>query len=142
MTARTPPRIDVGLSQLLNVPPGTRPDAMPPATVPRKNGVTTDELAKDALASADEPALRKANPDPRSTMPSAARPGGTNNVVMIADNADGNPVHRTTRHRISHTWLASHTGPRDASIKARTSRRDPAVRSQNPAPKSAPPNTP
>src|SRR5262249_30585515 len=43
-----------------------------------------------------------------------------------------------------HTWLASHTGPMDSSTKALGARpcpAPPAVRSQKPAPKSAPPNT-
>jgi len=53
VTARTPPRIDVGLIQLVqgspaSPPAGTRPDAMAPATVPMKNGTSTDEMAKAA----------------------------------------------------------------------------------------------
>ena len=46
--------------------------------------------------------------------------------------------------KISHTWLASHTGPIEWSITSRgRSPRSapPATRSQNPAPKSAPPKT-
>ena len=55
--------------------------------------------------------LRNANPEPRSTMPSAASDSGTNIVRVIDANAVGKPVQRTTRQKISQTWLASHTGP-------------------------------
>ena len=44
--------------------------------------------------------------------------------------------------KISHTWFASHTGPIEWSIttRGRSPRSEPpAVRSQKPAPKSAPP---
>src|SRR4051794_17444059 len=44
-------------------------------------------------------------------MPSAARLSGMNNVEKIASNADEKPVQSTTSTKISHTWLASHTGP-------------------------------
>ena len=46
--------------------------------------------------------------------------------------------------KINQTWLASHTGPIECSMTARGRAprwAPPAVRSQNPAPKSAPPNT-
>ena len=65
-------------------------------------------------------------------------------VEKIASNAEENPVHSTTRTKISQTWLASHTGPIAQSIRSRTRRprpERPASRLQNPAPKSAPPNT-
>ena len=55
--------------------------------------------------------LRNAKLEPRSTMPSAASESGTNSVSVIDANASENPVHSTTRQKISHTWLASHTGP-------------------------------
>ena len=55
--------------------------------------------------------LRNAKLAPRSTMPSATRVRGTKTVSVIEANASGNPVHSTTSAKISHTWLASHTGP-------------------------------
>ena len=52
VTARQPPTSDVGLTQdpigSPYPPAGIRPDAIAPATVPRKNGVITDEAAKIA----------------------------------------------------------------------------------------------
>src|SRR6202162_6351857 len=52
LTARQPPTSDVGLSQELirspYPPAGTRPDAIAPATVPKKNGVISDDAAKTA----------------------------------------------------------------------------------------------
>jgi len=52
VTARHPPTTDVGLSHDLigspYPPAGTRPEAITPATVPRKNGVMTEEPAKIA----------------------------------------------------------------------------------------------
>ena len=49
----TPPSTEVGFSQLSNtspvrVPAGTRPDATPPTTDPRKYGVITDDDANAA----------------------------------------------------------------------------------------------
>ena len=59
---------------------GTRPQAMPPATAPRKKGVMTDEAAKAAPAircwSVRTTTFRNANPEPRTTMPRAASPSG------------------------------------------------------------------
>ena len=77
-------------------------------------------------------------------MPSAAIDSGTNSVSVIDANASENAVHSTTRQKISQTWFASHTGPiewliTDARLGPRSA--PPAVRSQNPAPKSAPPNS-
>ena len=37
-------------------------------------------------------------------------------MSVIEANASGNPVHSTTRAKISHTWLASHTGPTEWSM--------------------------
>src|SRR3954451_18711654 len=101
--ASTPPSTDVGLSQLVTGSPdpvlGTRPDAMPPATAPKQNGVITDEdanatpLSRCSAVRIDT--LRNANPEPRSTIPNTAIPSGTYSVVMIAANAVGNPVHST-----------------------------------------------
>jgi hypothetical protein len=44
-------------------------------------------------------------------IPSAAANSGTYSVEKIAPNARGYAVHTTTSTKISHTWLASHTGP-------------------------------
>ena len=88
--------------------------------------------------------LRNAKLEPRNTMPSAASDNGTNNVRVIDWNASENAVHNTTRQKINHTWLASHTGPIACCATARGRRprsAPPATRSQNPAPKSAPPNS-
>ena len=77
-------------------------------------------------------------------MPSAARLSGMNSVEKIASNADEKPVQSTTSTKISHTWLASQTGPIAQSISSRGRRPrspPPASRLQKPAPKSAPPKT-
>ena len=91
------------------------------------------------------PATRwKANPAPRSTIPSAARLSGMNRVDVIDAKASENAVHSTTRMKISHTWFDSQTGPIAQAVRARTrSPRSPppATSVQNPAPKSAPPKT-
>jgi hypothetical protein len=54
--------------------------------------------------------LRSAYAVPRRMMPTAAMKSGTESVDMIEPNAVGYAVHVTTRTKISHTWLASHTG--------------------------------
>ena len=142
--------MDVPLHQLVNRSPlpsaGTRPEATAPTTAPMKNGVSSDEMANDAPSTrctASRPATwRRAKLAPRRTMPSAASESGTNSVVPIAEKASGNPVHSTTRMKMSHTWLASHTGVMARSIRARgraPRSASPATRSQKPAPKSAPP---
>src|SRR5215211_2482282 len=53
VTARTPPRIDAGFSQLdqgspASPPEGTRPEAMAPATAPSEYGTSTDAAANAA----------------------------------------------------------------------------------------------
>src|SRR3954466_15564135 len=65
ITASTPPKMEVGLTQLDHgsppppppppaprpppaPPAGTRPDAIAPATVPMKKGTSTDEMANAA----------------------------------------------------------------------------------------------
>src|SRR6185369_6056563 len=152
-TAMTPPRIEVGLIQLLHgspatPPAGMRPEAIAPTTAPIQNGTITDADANAAPKLRFElvfvTVLRNANPAPRSTIPSAAIVSGTNTVSVIDAYASGKHVHRTTHVKISHTWLASHTGPIACSItdRGRAPRSaPPAIRSQKPAPKSAPPNT-
>src|SRR6476660_5106900 len=105
VTARHPPTTDVGLSHDLIGSPypsaGTRPEAIAPATVPRKNGVITDEPAKITpknLACAYVSAYsRNAKPAPRSTIPASASIIGINSVVVAAAKAMGNPVHHMTR---------------------------------------------
>ena len=66
-------------------------------------------------------------------------------MVDITDaKAVGNDVQNTTSVKMSHTWLASHTGPIDewSSARMRAARVPrPAVRSHEPVPKSAPPRT-
>ena len=111
-------------------------------------GTSTDDDANAApklrRSRVRNTALRNAKLEPRSTMPSAASVSGTNSVSVIDANASENAVHSTTRQKISQTWFASHTGPIEWSMSARgRSPRSapPAMRSQNPAPKSAPPNS-
>ena len=67
-----------------------------------------------------------------------------NRVDMIDAKASGKPVHSTTSTKISQTWFDSQTGPIAQAIRARARlpRSPPRATSvQNPAPKSAPPNT-
>src|ERR1700682_33894 len=105
VTARAPPTNDVGLSQDLiwspYPPAGTRPDAIAPTTVPRKNGVISDDpvkIAPNNLAWVKVSAyLRNAKLAPRNTIPASASIRGMNRVVVAAANAVGNPVHQITR---------------------------------------------
>ena len=80
---------------------------MAPTTVPRKNGVSTDEIANRlvAMRSARCRATTSpnANPAPRSTMPRAARLSGMNRVEKIAPKASENAVQSTTSTKISQT---------------------------------------
>ena len=111
-TKSAPTRTDSGLSQLLTASPaalpgGTLPDAIAPTTVPMKNGVSSEE-SPNSRAARSRPRERRAvlwnaKPEPRSTIPSAARLSGMNSVEKIAANADEKPVHSTTRTKISHT---------------------------------------
>ncbi len=130
------------------LPTGTRPEASPPIAAPRKNGTSTDENAKTApstRASRIVPAWpRKANAVPRKMIPIAARNSGIDSVEKIEPNTTGNAVHMITSTKISQTWLASQTGLIDHCTipRIRAPRcAPPAVRSQNPAPKSALPST-
>ncbi len=70
-----------------------------------KNGVISEEVAKVAPVSrcigSRCAVCRKANPTPRSTMPSRDRLSGTNSAVMMAANAGGNAVHSSTRMKTS-----------------------------------------
>ena len=130
------------------LPTGTRPEAIAPATVPRQNGISTEDEANSApsaRASRIVPACpRMAKAAPRKMIPSAARNSGIDSVEKIEANATGNAVQTTTSTKISHTWLASHTGLIERWIIPRTRPprwAPPAVRSQKPAPKSALPST-
>src|SRR4051812_22334704 len=116
----TPPRADVGLTQLVMtspaaIPGGTRPEATPPTTAPRKYGVISDDNANEAPRNRRMPSvvmlLRNANAAPRAIIPKAASVSGMYIVVTTEANAGENPVHITTSTKISQTWLASHTGP-------------------------------
>ena len=44
---------------------------------------------------------------------------GTKSVSVIEAYASGKHVQSTTKQKISHTWLASHTGPIEWSITRR-----------------------
>ena len=72
-----------------------------------KKGVSTDETPKSVTATVrplSRPAVCwNANPDPRRTIPSAARMSGMNSVEKIASKADEKLVHNTTMTKISHT---------------------------------------
>jgi len=77
-------------------------------------------------------------------IPTATRVRGMNSVDMMEANAGGKQVHNTTSTKMSQTWFVSHTGPMACSMRTRCGRPrsgPPANRSQNPAPKSAPPST-
>ncbi len=130
------------------LPTGTRPDAMAPTTVPMKKGVTTEESPNARSAScrfrSRRAILWKAKPEPRRTIPSAARLSGMNSVDITDEKATENAVQSTTSAKTSQTWFASQTGPIAQSTKARArSPRSPvpANNAQKPAPKSAPPKT-
>ena len=60
---------------------------------------------------------RSSTREARSRAPPTS--SGTNKVSMIDANTSENAVHSTTRMKISHTWLASHTGPMEWSMTAR-----------------------
>src|SRR4051812_34478354 len=151
LTARIPVTTEVAFSQLdqgssARPPRGTRPEAIPPATAPKQKGTSTEDTVNAAPKTRRTlnlvATLRNAKLLPRSTTPSAAIVSGTNIVSVIDSKASGKPAQVTTKMKISHTWLASQTGPRDRSIawRGRAPRRaSPATRSQKPAPKSAPP---
>src|SRR4051795_8929095 len=144
---------EVGLSQLDTRSPwalayGTRPDAMPPTHAPSANGVTIDEMAETKSRSRtcrgpDVPA-DTAYAAPRTTIPSTATMSAIESVDAIEPNAAGYAVQLTVSTKISHTWLASHTGAITLCAKSRM-RRPSAVRAavtcQMAAPKSAPART-
>ncbi len=122
--------------------------AIAPIAVPSANGVRIEEMENSVSISADsrgvlDPA-RSAYAAPRMMIPIAAMNSGTGSVVVIALNAPGYDVQNTVSTKISHTWLASHTGPIEwcACSRIFSPRSPEPVNScQNPAPKSAPPST-
>src|SRR5262245_1713401 len=103
--------MDVRFNQLVTVSPepfaGTRPAAMPPSAVAMKKGVRSEEIANVAPAAwrarSRFEARRKAKPEPRNTIPSAATASGIQRVVKIAEKAGPNAVHETTRTKMSQT---------------------------------------
>lgn len=147
------PSIEVGLTHAptrspLARPGGTRPDATAPATVPRKNGVSTDDSAKAApnrrCCHSSVLLLRNANAAPLPMIPKAASVRGMYSVDITAAKTAGKPVHSITSTKISQTWLASQTGPSECSMSRRwgmPARLPPASRSHRPPPKSAPPSS-
>ena len=130
------------------LPIPTRPDAIPPSTAPKKNGISTEAEANSAPSTRASLIVaawpRSANAVPRKMIPIAARKSGICSVEKIEPNAVGKAVQTITSTKISQTWLASQTGAIERWIIPR--RRPPraappAVRSQKPAPKSALPST-
>src|ERR1700758_37971 len=127
VTAMQPPTSDVGLIHepigSPYPPAGTRPDAIAPTTVPRKNGVTTDEAAKIVLKnlafSKLAGDLRNAKSAPRKRIPAKASMSGMNSVVIAAAKAVGKAVHHVSSTKISHTLLAAQSGAmlRSASVR-------------------------
>src|SRR3979490_2705783 len=101
VTARQPPTSDVALihepTRSPYPPAGTRPEAMAPATVPKKNGLLSDEPATvqpNNLGWRNVAAyLRNAKLAPRNTIPASASIKGMNRVVVAAAKAVGKPVH-------------------------------------------------
>ncbi len=85
-----------------------------------QKGTTTEEQANTApyrrRSAVVRVTFRKAKPEPRRTMPKAAMASGANSTVVTAAKAGGKPVHRTTRQKINHTWLASQTGAMACSM--------------------------
>ncbi len=123
------------------MPSATRPEAIPPTAAPRKKGVTSEDTANRVpnrrLPAIRREALRKANPAPRRTMPTAARASGTHIAENTVWKKTGNPVHMMTKMKISQTLLTSHTGAMAWSISHRgrlPRSAPPEVRSQKPAP--------
>jgi hypothetical protein len=130
------------------LPTGTRRDAMPPTAAPSANGVRiedTEEAVSIARSCrADDVPDRSAYAAPRTMMPSPATNSATDSVDAIDPNAVGYAVQTTVSTKISHTWLASHTGAIDswACSRMRSPRSPrPAPSCQTAAPKSAPPRT-
>ena len=88
-------------------PAGIRPEAIAPTTAPMQYGTSTEDEANAApkfrFQLVRVTALRNANPEPRSTMPSAAIVSGTKTVSVIDAYASGKHVQSTTQVKISQT---------------------------------------
>src|SRR3954471_16743392 len=98
VTASSPMKTDVGLSQLQNgapaaLPTGTRSVAMPPIAAPSANGVRIEEIEKVFWMILDSrgPAApaRTAYAAPRKMIPSPAMNSGIASVDAIEPNAFG-----------------------------------------------------
>ena len=108
-TARSPTKIEVGLSQLETrspaaFPTGTRREAMPPTAAPSANGVSTDEIPNSVSivrcsCPADAPA-RSAYAAPRKMIPTAAMKSAKLRVDAIEPNAAGYAVQTTVSTKI------------------------------------------
>jgi hypothetical protein len=89
--------------------------AIAPTAAPRANGVRIDENEKivsiRASSRSVEAPARNAYVPPRKMIPNSAMKRTTASVEAIDPNALGYEVQNTVRTKISHTWLASHTGP-------------------------------
>jgi hypothetical protein len=70
---------------------------------PHEERREAEQALRDAPASSVRAVLWNANPEPRSTIPSAARLSGMNKVEKMDPKASGNPVQSTTRTKISQT---------------------------------------
>ena len=140
-------RVDPARPRVTGLPPaGTRPEAMPPAMAPCSTArarTSANAAPKFRRSQVRNTVLRNAKLDPRSTMPRAARV--KRDEQRQRDRRVGlweaGPQH--DEEKISHTWLASHTGADRVvdHLAGRSPAAPPATRSQNPAPKSAPPKT-
>ena len=105
------------------LPIGTRPEATAPATVPMKNGVSTDESANAPVARR-RPRSRARDPlegEARATQHDPERREAERDEQGRHDRREGlgKAVHSTTSTKISQTWFASQTGPIAQSIRAR-----------------------
>src|SRR3954451_20573334 len=98
VTASSPMKTDVGLSQLQNgapvaLPTGTRSVAMPPIAAPSANGVRIEEIEKVIWMILDSRGLAAplwtAYAAPRKMIPSAAMNSGIASVDAIEPNAFG-----------------------------------------------------
>ena len=142
-----------GFSQLVTgspvaLPTGTRPDAIAPTTVPMKNGVSSDERPKSRVASARPCSRRavcwKAKPEPRRTIPSAARLSGMNRVekIDLERVRERRPEHDEDEDQPDVVGLPDRPDrPVDQLAGPPAALAAPATSAQKPAPKSAPAKT-
>src|ERR1700759_1821 len=95
--------------------------ARPPATAPNVNGAirlaAPNRRLSLARARGVAPGLaRRPSATLRRRMASSARVSGASRAVPSAEKAVGKAEKRIVMEKISHTWLASHTGPIVAAI--------------------------